>query len=107
MVKPIVLLFLFFFLGELSLTHLLQSTFLCLGNTAWAPPWSWPFPSSGFLPPEFCVTHFSVLAKFSVTRLFVLAEFYVTRLSVLAEFSVTQLFMLAEFSITRLSVLTT
>jgi hypothetical protein len=43
MVKPIIPLFLFFFLGQPSLTHLLQSVFLCLGNTPWAPSWSWPF----------------------------------------------------------------
>jgi hypothetical protein len=64
-----------------------------------------PFPSSGFLPPESCITRFSVLAKFSITRLSVLAEFCVTRLFVLAEFSVTRVFVLAEFSITRLSML--
>jgi hypothetical protein len=43
MVKLIVSVSLFSFLSQLSLTHLLQSAFLCLSNTPWAPPWSWPF----------------------------------------------------------------
>jgi hypothetical protein len=43
LLSPLLPLFLFFFLGQLSLTHLLQSVFLCHDNTPWAPPWSWHF----------------------------------------------------------------
>jgi hypothetical protein len=43
-----------------------------------------PFPSSGFLAPESCITQFFMLDEFSVIRLSMLAKFLVIRLSVLA-----------------------
>jgi hypothetical protein len=51
--------------------HLSQSAFLCLGNTPWAPPWSWPFACSStfsffqFLAPQVLYNH-----VFHVNRIF-------------------------------------
>jgi hypothetical protein len=82
MVKPIVPLFVFFFLSQLSLMHLLHSTFLCLHNTPWAPPWSWPFAWSNtvsffwfFAPsplhnPVFCVSRILCNPALRISRIF-------------------------------------
>jgi hypothetical protein len=66
-----------------------------------------PLPSSGFLPPESCITRFSMSIKFSVTWLSMFVEFFVAQLSMLAEFSVTRFFVLAKFPVTQTSVLAT
>jgi hypothetical protein len=83
--------------------HLLQSTFLCLGNTPWAPLWTWPFASSNtfsffrFLAPETCITRFSMSIEFSITQLSVFA-----RCSIARAFRVSRIFDNQTFRVGRI-----
>jgi hypothetical protein len=90
MIKTIVLLFFFFFLDQLSLMRLLQSAFLCLGDTPWAPPRSWPcawsnaFSFLQFLAPRvlynlvFCVNRIFHNPSFCVSQIFHNPAFHVS-----------------------------